>query len=156
MLNTYRLKRGPVFQMLVLPTHPLGGSVMFSFSKSSWMDWATTATASLMWADSFFPLMSWRPIRPVTGPTTKQQSLTWLKKTYRASSFDILSKGQTSAAWSSFIACLTFSWRCCCWPLYSMCKESLEVGFWSYWLRFGNQDRQSSICATNNQKCNQK
>lgn len=35
---SYRLKSGPVFQMLVLPTHPLGGSVMFSFSKSSWMD----------------------------------------------------------------------------------------------------------------------
>lgn len=37
-IQLYRLKRGPVFQMLVLPTHPLGGSVMFSFSKSSWMD----------------------------------------------------------------------------------------------------------------------
>lgn len=36
--RSYRLKRGPVFQMLVLPTHPLGGSVIFSFSKSSWMD----------------------------------------------------------------------------------------------------------------------
>lgn len=34
----HRLKSGPVFQMLVLPTQPLGGSVMFSFSKSSWMD----------------------------------------------------------------------------------------------------------------------
>lgn len=59
------LKSGPVFQMLVLPTQPRGGSVMFSFSKSSWMDWATTATASLMCADSFLPLMSWRPISPV-------------------------------------------------------------------------------------------
>lgn len=70
--GSYRLKSGPVFQMLVLPTQPLGGSVMFSFSKSSWIDWATTATASLMWADSFFPLMSWSPIRP--GESIRQQS----------------------------------------------------------------------------------
>jgi len=66
----YRLNSGPVFQMLVFPTQPLGGSVMFSFSNSSWMDWATTATASLMCADSFFPLISWRPIRPVPPPPT--------------------------------------------------------------------------------------
>lgn len=78
MRHSHRLKSGPVFQMLVLPTQPLGGSVIFSFSKSSWMDWATTATASLMWADSFFPLMSWRPIRPETRPTkNKRQSLIW-------------------------------------------------------------------------------
>lgn len=64
-IRTDLLKSGPVFQMLVLPTQPLGGSVMFSFSKSSWIDRATTATASLMCADSFLPLMSWRPISPV-------------------------------------------------------------------------------------------
>lgn len=63
--STNLLKSGPVFQMLVFPTQPLGGSVMFSFSKSSWMDWATTATASLICADSFLPLMSWRPISPM-------------------------------------------------------------------------------------------
>lgn len=60
----YLLKRGPVFQMLVLPTQPRGGSVMFSFSNRSCTAWATTATASLMWADSFFPLMSCKPMTP--------------------------------------------------------------------------------------------
>lgn len=75
---SHRLKRGPVFQMLVFPTHPRGGSVMFSFSKSSWMDWATTATASLMWADSFFPLMSWRPISPETAKTIPHLSKDFL------------------------------------------------------------------------------
>lgn len=29
------LNSGPVFQMFVFPTHPLGGSVIFSFSKRS-------------------------------------------------------------------------------------------------------------------------
>lgn len=36
------------------------------------MDWATTATASLIWADSFFPLMSWRPMRPETVPANSE------------------------------------------------------------------------------------
>lgn len=63
----YLLKRGPVFQMLVLPTQPRGGSVMFSFSNRSCTAWATTATASLMWADSFFPLMSCKPMTPATS-----------------------------------------------------------------------------------------
>lgn len=67
----YRLKSGPVLQMFVLPTQPRGGSVMFSFSKSSWMDCATTATASLICADSFLPLMSWRPSKP--DQSTKSQ-----------------------------------------------------------------------------------
>lgn len=58
------LKSGPVFQMLVLPTQPRGGSVMFSFSRSSCTAWATTPTASLMWADSFLPLMSCSPMMP--------------------------------------------------------------------------------------------
>lgn len=58
------LKSGPVFQMLVLPTQPRGGSVMFSFSRSSCTACATTPTASLMWADSFLPLMSCSPMMP--------------------------------------------------------------------------------------------
>lgn len=66
-LPQYLLKRGPVFQMLVLPTQPRGGSVIFSFSNKSCTAWATTATASLMWADSFLPLMSCRPITPAAG-----------------------------------------------------------------------------------------
>lgn len=53
--------------MLVLPTQPRGGSVIFSFSNKSCTAWATTATASLMWADSFFPLMSCKPITPATS-----------------------------------------------------------------------------------------
>lgn len=53
--------------MLVLPTQPRGGSVIFSFSNKSCTAWATTATASLMWADSFLPLMSCRPITPAAG-----------------------------------------------------------------------------------------
>lgn len=50
--------------MLVLPTQPRGGSVMFSFSSSSCTAWATTPTASLMCADSFLPLMSCSPMMP--------------------------------------------------------------------------------------------
>lgn len=37
---------------------------MFSFSSSSWTACATTPTASLMWADSFLPLMSCSPMMP--------------------------------------------------------------------------------------------
>lgn len=61
------LKSGPVFQMLVLPTQPRGGSVMFSFSSSSCTACATTPTASLMCADSFLPLMSCSPMMPAGG-----------------------------------------------------------------------------------------
>lgn len=61
------LNRGPVFQMLVLPTQPRGGSVMFSFSSSSCTACATTPTASLMCADSFLPLMSCSPMMPAGG-----------------------------------------------------------------------------------------
>lgn len=68
--GTDRLKSGPVLQILVFPTQPRGGSVMFSFSNSSCRDWATTATASAMWADSFLPLISWRPSRP--APHTRR------------------------------------------------------------------------------------
>lgn len=50
--------------MLVLPTQPRGGSVMFSFSSSSCTACATTPTASLMCADSFLPLMSCSPMMP--------------------------------------------------------------------------------------------
>jgi len=49
--------------------------VIFSFSNRSCTAWATTATASLMWADSFFPLMSCKPITPAAsrGEKTCQQ-----------------------------------------------------------------------------------
>ena len=72
-----RLNSGPVLQMLVLPTQPRGGSVMFSFSNSSWRDWATTATASVMWADSFFPLISWSPSRPGNPHHSRAFTLRW-------------------------------------------------------------------------------
>lgn len=73
--GTNRLKSGPVLQMLVFPTQPRGGSVMFSFSNSSCRDCATTATASAMCADSFLPLISWRPSRPVPTHTHTQQEV---------------------------------------------------------------------------------
>lgn len=160
--------------MLVLPTHPLGGSVMFSFSKSSWMDWATTATASLMWADSFFPLMSWSPIKPET--TEKPVSLTRTKsasrdlfaihknwiKTYKPSILDILNESQTSAAWSIFTTCspqlekwvyiLLFKRQQSEWvillmlPPFTACvKSPLKLDFWHYKLRFGNQPRENAL-----------
>lgn len=68
------LKSGPVFQMLVLPTQPRGGSVMFSFSSSSCTACATTPTASLMCADSFLPLMSCNPMMPA-GATAQHAGL---------------------------------------------------------------------------------
>lgn len=64
--------------MLVLPTQPRGGSVMFSFSNKSCTAWATTATASLMWADSFFPLMSCKPITPDASRREEAGQHTWV------------------------------------------------------------------------------
>lgn len=155
--------------MLVLPTHPLGGSVMFSFSKSSWMDWATTATASLMWADSFFPLMSWSPIKPEN--TEKPASLirtksasgdlfathtNWIK-TYRPSILDILNESQTSAAPSIFTTCspqlekwlyMTTEWMDHFFDVatfHSMCKESLEVGFLTLQVKVRNQPWENAL-----------
>lgn len=65
--------------MLVLPTQPRGGSVMFSFSSSSWTACATTPTASLMCADSFLPLMSCSPMIPARPTRRRLRAWTGLQ-----------------------------------------------------------------------------
>lgn len=95
--------------MLVLPTQPLGGSVMFSFSNKSCTAWATTATASLMWADSFFPLMSCKPMTPVMNRGTDQPHwalVLFPHVGFGASEHTAMGLGTLQRQWGS---CMTFS-----------------------------------------------